>query len=591
MMPGLQEFIHKFEEGVGAVYIKRFFLFLVFAGLVAAYDVRKFKSFASSEAMDSAQIARNLAHGEGFTTKFIRPLQIKLMQMKAGGSKAYNPLTNNLPDISNAPVYPLLEAGVLRVTPKAAVEQNGFQRYRPEVWIALLNQALFAFLLWSVFVLGRKIFDASVGATTAAVVALTEVFWRFTVSGLPTILLMIITVWVFWCLADLEFKSREAKAPERRYTIVSILLGALLAIGALTRYSYAWMILPIVGFAAAFMGARRGRVIAITIVMLIAALAPWCFRNYQICGRPFGIAGFAPVELTTFLPENHLQRSMPQNLAFDLNRVDMGQYVKKLLVGAGAVFQKDLPVLGGSWVTALFLVGLLAPFQNPGLGRLRLFLVISILLLIAVQSIGKTAISDQSPEINSENLLILTAPLVFMFGVALFYAFLDQALFEFPRYRGAAVSAFVAVVSIPLAISFLPPRTIPVAYPPYWPPHVSLVASWMNPDELMMSDMPWAVAWYGDRKCAWITLDAGNGAPYDFYAINDYLRPIKGLMLTPITMNARFLDDFLKGNEAAWSRFALDTMVRTNIPGGFPLVSAPTGFLPDFLVLMDRKRW
>lgn len=589
MMPGLQELIHKFEEGAGAVYIKRFFVFLVFVAIAAAYDVRKFKAFSSSEAMDSAQIARNLAHGEGFTTKFVRPLQIKLMQMKFG--KTYNPLTNNVPDISNAPVFPVLEAGLLRVTPKAVVEQTGFERYKPEIWIALLNQFLLALLLWSVFVLGRKIFDASVGATTAAVVALTEVFWRFTVSGLPTILLMVITVWIFWCLADLEINTREKKGTERRFILISILLGLLLAAGALTRYSFGWMILPVVGFAAAFLDTRRGKIIAITIIILAAALAPWCYRNYQISGYPFGIAGFAPIELTAYLPENHLQRSMPQNLAFELNRVDVAQYTKKLLVGAATVIQKELPVLGGSWVTALFLVGLLAPFQNPGLGRLRLFLAAAIVLLIAVQSIGKTALTDLSPEMNSENLLILTAPLVFMFGVALFYAFLDQALFEFPQYRSAAVSAFVAVMSLPLAIAFLPPRTVPIAYPPYWPPHVALVSGWMKPDELMMSDMPWAVAWYGDRKCVWITLDAGNGAPYDFYSINDYLRPIKGLMLTPITMNAHFLDDFLKGNEAAWSRFALDTMVRTNIPGGFPLLASPTGFLPDFLVLTDRKRW
>jgi hypothetical protein len=149
------------------------------------------------------------------------------------------------------------------------------------------------------------------------------------------------------------------------------------------------------------------------------------------------------------------------------------------------------------------------------------------------------------------------------------------------------------VVSIPMIIACLPPKEFPVAYPPYYPPRVAIVANYMRADELLMSDMPWAVAWYGDRTCVWTTLDAGNGPPYDFYAINDFLKPIKALLITPITMNGKFLSDFLnvRSQETAWMRFALDTMVRTNIPGGFPLKQAPSGFLPDFLVLTDRKRW
>jgi hypothetical protein len=588
MMPGLQEFIHKFEEGVGAVYIKRFFVLLALIGLAAFYDLREFRGFSNPEAMDSAQLARNISQGEGFTTKFIRPFSIKLLQLKNGENS--NSLTNAHPDLMNAPVYPLMEAAVLKAPIKFDIS-DGFQRFQPEVAIAVLNQVIFALLLWSVFVLGRKIFDAAVGATTAAVVALTEVFWRFSISGLPTLFLMVITVWIVWCLADLEFGERETKSSERRFVLVSIFLGLLMAVGALTRYSYGWLILPVIGFAAGFLGAQRGRTIAIVVVIFVAAVGAWCFRNYTLCGRPFGIAGFAAVEQTTYLPENHLQRSMPQNLAFEMNRIGVDQYTRKLLVGLGTAVQKELPILGGSWITALFLVGLLAPFQNPGLSRLRYFLVVAILLFIAVQSIGRTGLSDMAPELNSENLLILTAPLVFMFGVALFYAFLDQALYEMPQYRPAAVSTFVVVVSLPLIIALLPPRTIPVAYPPYYPPHVRLVASWMGKDELMMSDMPWAVAWYGNRACLWTTLDAGNGAPYDFYAINDYMKPIKALFLTPITMDAHFLSDFLKNNEAAWSRFALDSMVRTNIPGGFPLKHAPLGFLPDFMVLTDRKRW
>src|SRR5687767_5519726 len=101
MMPGLQEFIHKFEEGEGVKYIKRFLLLMALVGLAAVYDFREFRGFSNPEAMDAAQLGRNIAKGEGFTTKFIRPFSIKLLQIKNGEN--HNSLTNAHPDLMNAP--------------------------------------------------------------------------------------------------------------------------------------------------------------------------------------------------------------------------------------------------------------------------------------------------------------------------------------------------------------------------------------------------------------------------------------------------------------------------------------------------------
>ena len=64
----------------------------------------------------------------------------------------------------------------------------------------------------------------------------------------------------------------------------------------------------------------------------------------------------------------------------------------------------------------------------------------------------------------------------------------------------------------------------------------------MKPNELMMSDVPWAVAWYGDRQCVWLTRDAQA----EFFAINDYLKPVQALYLTPETMDGRFVSDWVQ---------------------------------------------
>ena len=98
----------------------------------------------------------------------------------------------------------------------------------------------------------------------------------------------------------------------------------------------------------------------------------------------------------------------------------------KFITNLQACLQEDLPKLGGSWISAFFLVGLLLPYENLTLNRLRYFLLLCLLVLLAAQSLGKTALSEDNPVINSENLLVFVAPMVIVFGSSLFYILLDQ---------------------------------------------------------------------------------------------------------------------------------------------------------------------
>ena len=99
----------------------------------------------------------------------------------------------------------------------------------------------------------------------------------------------------------------------------------------------------------------------------------------------------------------------------------------------------------------------------------------------------------------------------------------------------------------------------------------------MKPNELMMSDVPWAVAWYGQRQCVWLTLNAQD----DFFAINDYLKPVQALYLTPETMDAKFVSDWVRADEHSWGNFILQAVAQSQIPTSFPLHHAPTGFFPS----------
>ena len=203
-MPRLQEWIHQLEEGTGARHIMRAAALLVLLALALFYNQRQFQNFSSPEAMDVAQVARNLAEGKGYTTQFIRPVSLYLIQKHQGGASL--PLASPHPDLANAPVYPYVLAGLMTVAPFdfQIASPSEFQKYQPEVLIAWFNQALFALALWLVFRLARKLFDEPVAWVSVIVLGGADLFWRFSVSGLSTMLLLVIFLTVISCLVWLE---------------------------------------------------------------------------------------------------------------------------------------------------------------------------------------------------------------------------------------------------------------------------------------------------------------------------------------------------------------------------------------------------
>jgi 4-amino-4-deoxy-L-arabinose transferase-like glycosyltransferase len=405
-------------------------------------------------------------------------------------------------------------------------------------------------------------------------------------------LLLLIFLGLAWSVVLLEEEARAPKRGPRRIIVLAALAGAAVGLGGLTRYSFGWLIIPVLVFVILFGGRQRVMLAWIALATFIAVMAPWVARNYSVSGKPFGTATYTIVETTMLYPENRLQRSLEP----DFSRLYTMAFWLKLNTNLRQIVTSELPKLGGSWITAFFLVGLLVGFRNPAIARLRYFLLGCLLVLILAQALGRTQLSEESPDINSENLLVLLTPLVLVYGVSLFWLLLEQIHRPFGELRYIAIGIFSLVACLPMIFVFLPPRTTPVIYPPYYPPAIQTVAGWLKEDELAMSDIPWAVAWYGQRQCVWLTL---NCAPdpkdpnthEDFFAINDWQKPINALYLNPQTMDARFLTQWVRTGEQSWGSFILESMVNNKVPYGFPLKKSQAGWLPEQLVLTDFKRW
>src|SRR3974390_501341 len=120
-MDALQKVIHRLEVGGGMRYLRVGLIVLALLLLAVCYNWKAFRNMSAPEAMDAAQLARNLAAGDGYTTLFIRPLSIHLLQHHRQEAQPGLGLGNAddaqikgmHPDLANPPVYPLALAGLM----------------------------------------------------------------------------------------------------------------------------------------------------------------------------------------------------------------------------------------------------------------------------------------------------------------------------------------------------------------------------------------------------------------------------------------------------------------------------------------------
>lgn len=609
MLTLLQGLIHKLETAGGPRYVKMLVFVLCVAFVTIRYNVHCARNMAAPAAMDAAQIARNISEGKGYTTEFIRPLSIYLLKQthpKAGDNDSAR-LNASHPDISNPPVYPMVLAGVMKVLPfhfDTATKGSFWSapdpsspggrrgiRYQPDFLITFFNQFLFFTMVLLVFLWAQRLFDFSVASLSVILLLTAEVLWRFSASGLSTMLLLVIFMGAIWCLTLWESEIREPKWGVKGAVLLSLATGALIGIGGLTRYTFICLIVPVALFLAIYGGPRRVIYCAAALAAFAGIMAPWIVRNYSMSGQLFGTASYNIIE--SFYPGFRLQRS----LSPDLPHFPLIMFFRKLGANLVPVLQGDLFHMAGGWISAFFLVGLLVGFRNEGLRRLRYFTVACIATLVAVQALARTQLSDETPEINSENLLVLLSPMVVVYGVGLFYTLLENVKFPMKEFRFLAIAAFALLIRLPIWFALLLPGKNPINYPPYWPDKIQSSARVLTTNEMMMTDIPWATAWYGDRKSVWLTLNATADPqkPVEwqesFFAINDLLKPVNALYLTPRSLDGRFQSDWIHGTDVSWGRFIVETMINGKVPVKFPLSKMPQGYLPDQMLLCDTVRW
>lgn len=602
MSERIQALIHKLEVDVGARWLNYLSLTLAVLALAVWYDTHCYRNFNSPEAMDAAQVGRNLAEGHGFTTEFVRPFSLYLLQQHNAGllAAAAGAAGTNVadtaevygrhPDLANAPLYPLALAGLFKLTkPDVAIDQRHsfwsesgrFSRYKPEFIIAIFNQLLLLAVVLMTFLVTKMILDTAAAWLAAILMFCSDVLWKFSVSGLPTLLLLVIFLGLVWCLAAFETAGQVENPDPRRRVWLAAGAGFFAGLGMLTHYSFGWVIVPVFIFLLLFGGARRAVLAMACFLVFAGVVSPWIARNLAVSGTMFGTAGYAVLEGTGDFQGSRLMQSVSPVMG-SAHWV-MG-YLIKLQANIRYLLPDEVPRVGGSWVGILFLAGLLLGLRNTVARRLRYFALMCLGVFLVVTAMERTQLSALS-ELSTENELVLLTPLAVIFGVAFFLTMLNQMNLPSVPLRYVVICLAILLLRTQFALTLLPPRTSPIVFPPYYPPEIQKTSAWMQPNELMMSDIPWAVAWYGDRQCVWTTINCN----YEFYQLNDYVKPVRALYLSFYILDAKLWSECLHGGTDSWGNFAL-RFAATGQTQHFPLNVAPYGATSG-LFLTDRQRW
>ncbi|MBJ7326146.1 MAG: hypothetical protein JHC52_02235, partial [Chthoniobacterales bacterium] len=212
----VQWMVHAFEQGSLAVWVRRAMIVAVLCSLSGFWMTNKFTGFNTPEAMDQAQIARQIAKGRGYSTLYVRPLALRLM-LRDEESAAPGPL----PDVSQPPLGPLTSAVLLRLGGKYLETKAGRPVSLAEQVIALTGILFFAAALGVYVLLGKMLFGPRTAYLSAGLVVATAIMWRFATSGLPQMAMM------FFFNASLLALAGALSEKEQGRTARSVVLATI----------------------------------------------------------------------------------------------------------------------------------------------------------------------------------------------------------------------------------------------------------------------------------------------------------------------------------------------------------------------------
>ena len=569
----VQEIVHSMEEGKWKPRIQVIVLLGAVAFLVNLWFFRDagFRGLSHPLAMDQAQIAREIAKGNGFSTKFIRPAALWQFETNTGAFPV-----DRTPDTYHAPLHPWLNSFLLNAI-KGKWEMSTKQLLYPgDQVIAGLCVVFFLLSVPVNYFIVRRLFDHRLAILCVGLMLMCQRFWDYSMSGLPQMLML----FLFSCTAYLLLRAIEARMEGRR--TMGWLAGVGLGFGllALTHGITIWIFAGVLFFSLFFFR-PIGVHAAVMLAVFLLCYSPWLVRNQRVCGTPVGLGWYSAL-IDIAGTDNTIMRSMQMPLAGITPR-SFGDKIRQRTMEQ---FQDNFVLFGTVFLAPVFFISLLHLFKNPLTANFRWCVLSAWVFAVLGMSIFGF---PEAEGVKANDLHVLFIPLMTAYGLAFILVLWSRLELNYRLVRIGFTVLIFFLSTIPFLQTFkrlTGGAQLPWQWPPYIPPYIAVLRTWTTEKEIIASDMPWGVAWYADRKSLWIpmTLKA-------FTTLNDYDQlkgQVVGLYLTPISANAPFLHGVIKGEYREWAPYITRKVESRDLP--FKNVTA----LPkdnDCVFYADRDRW
>ncbi len=551
----IQFAINSIDDGILNL-ILRIIMFLFVGVLVAGgFAWTQFRGLDNPDAMNYAQIARNMASGRGFVSGYINPIDAKDVKIKTDKDGRIF-----VPETRVAPVYPwLLSLGFKIIKPDFIVQPDG-KLFAPEVKVIIPMGIIFLILTAIItFLLGTHLFDQRVGIIAMLLMLVNIALLNSAVFG--GILPVVVFFANLMVLAVLYGRS-----PGRSNLFaagMAVFSGVMCALTFLTLYSMIiFLPLMLLLIWSLFEGNRRLLFVAVFVISFVVCVTPWLIRNQTISGNPFGTAQETIMHDTYTYPGNLYDRQVNP----DVGKIVMTWGIKnKIKVNFIELIQDNMGWGMLGIIGALFLVSFIRNIDNYDKMVLKwMVLAGSVMMIFIVSIVGK----------NNIIFISVFFPLMIIYGVYFFENEMSDLTNYIPGYRNVPGTILVLLAALPAVLTIAGLRG-KIPYPPYYPPLISYVSNMLSPNELLYTDIPQAVSWYGNHSAV--------------------LAPAKvdDIPALETNMNLKCAGIYLaKGKEAgediSWREFR-----KLKIPKDFPLKDGvllpPTS--KDQIFVSDRKRW
>jgi 4-amino-4-deoxy-L-arabinose transferase-like glycosyltransferase len=563
----IQDLVYNLDVGFGLRLIQGSLVVLTILLVLLLYTATQFRGLDNAEAMDYAQLGRNLLVHKRFVTQNIRPLSLAHFRQRGGQSRAQ---IAGHPDLFHPPLYPALLAAGFGLGGGAFSEGWLSGTYPPEQWVIVPLNHLFVLLNGVLlFGLGRRLFGPRVAGLSLAAYFLSRLVWQDSISGTGLPVVSFFALLSFY--AALRAIEKRSEKPDARVAIVWLAVSAIACgLAILTRYAAVALLPGVALFIGWQFGRRAWRWAAVHAAIALLVIAPWLARNTLVSGNPFGLA------LHTALYDSRLSEGDQLERTVEPSRLGLVPAARALQIKwmsrMAELSDRRLREYGNGWLFPLFLSAFFFRFSRREVHALRWCAALSLFLMTLLAGVFSDSVF---------RLLNIFWPVVIVYGMAFFLLLLDRLRLGLRLLEIGVTGVVLFFTALPLIFALLPPRT-GVPYPPYYPPFIRHVSDLLEPHEVMCTDMPWAVAWYGNRAAIHLppSLD-------QFYRLNDYYQRISGLYLTTLTRDRPYTR-MLKTHPTYRTWFPILEM---RVPSDFPLSHGFQLNNFDQMFLTDRPRW